>query len=99
MTPREASLDWCRRALSEELREPGPIAQGTLAEALVGMAEDLDIPVEELIAWIHSSTAKKAGWTPEAWKLHTKAYAALRERLTQQRNRDVERRLPEGWPE
>ena len=99
MTPRQASLAWVEQSLAEELREQIPAALEKLAETLVRIAEGFDIPVEELIAWIHSGSAKKGSWTPEVWTQHAKAYAALRDRLTRQRNEEAEGRLPRGFPE
>jgi hypothetical protein len=52
--PRDASVDWVRRSLTEELRDDSP-SVGTRAENLVAIAEHYQMPVDVLIMWIHAN--------------------------------------------
>jgi hypothetical protein len=71
-TARDASLDWVRRALAEELRDDSS-AIGTRAENLVAIAEHHNVPTEELIRWIHEPSPKKQ-WTAAEWRHYCEQY-------------------------
>ncbi len=74
-TAHEATLDWTRRALREELRDHSASIT-TRAENLVATAYRYGVPVEELILWIHTSCAGK-GWTAAEFRRYC---TALREK-------------------
>jgi hypothetical protein len=78
-TAREAALDWVRRALAEELRDDSATI-GTRAENLVAIAELNNIPVEELIIWIHKPAVKKQ-WTAAEWRRYCHEYVEMRRKL------------------
>lgn len=71
-TPREAALDWTRRALADEIRESEPLL-ATRAENLVAIAEYHDIPVEALVKWIHTPARGKR-WTAAEWRRWCEKY-------------------------
>ncbi len=57
--PREASVDWVRRSLSEELRDDSASVK-TRAENLVAILEANQLPIDLLILWIHQPAPGKA---------------------------------------
>jgi inhibitor of KinA sporulation pathway (predicted exonuclease) len=69
---RQASLDWVRRALAEELRDNSP-TMTTRAENLVAIAEYYQIPIEALIRWIHTRAPRKQ-WTAAEWRRWCEEY-------------------------
>jgi hypothetical protein len=78
-TARDASLDWAQRALLEELHgDPGDIT--ARAENMVAIAEHHQVPIEELIRWIHERCAGKS-WSAAEWRRYSQQYAELRTRL------------------
>ncbi len=64
-SPRDAAVDWARRALADELREQPDLT--ARAENLVAIAEHFDIPIEALIKWIHTPALGKR-WTAAEWR-------------------------------
>ncbi len=78
-TAREASLDWTRRALAEELRDH-TASIGTRAENLVAIAERYHVPTEELILWIHADCAGRQ-WSAAEFRRYCEEYAELRKKL------------------
>jgi hypothetical protein len=78
--PRDAALDWVKRALNEELRDDPSIP--TRAENLVAIAEHFDERVETLIRWIHTPARGKQ-WTAAEFR----RFCELRERQRPERPR------------
>lgn len=75
--PKAAALDWVRRALEETLPREAPADLLDLAYQLCSVASDHDVPIEELVLWIHSAEMHSV----EAWRRHALAYVELRRRL------------------
>ena len=80
-TPREAALDWIRRALSQELPNEEPAAILDLSFQFDAIAQSFDVPTEELVAWLHDGRGAAAEYTMLAWRAHAKEYAELQRRL------------------
>jgi hypothetical protein len=90
--PREAALAWIRLALTEEMPQAHPDKISTNADVLHAIAIDYDVPVEELVRWIHG--AETTDYSAAAWMKHCTWYAQFR-----QQNCSVEVLLPPHYPE
>jgi hypothetical protein len=75
----DAAMDWVRRALAEELRDTHAALIEGAAQILLAVAEDYEVPVEELIAWIHKPRPAKV--TAADWVRHCVEYEELRTKL------------------
>lgn len=76
---RTASLLWVRRALAAELREKGPHVN-VRAENLVAVAEEFDVSIEALVAWVRIRALGKR-WSAEEFRRWCERYVeAQRER-------------------
>lgn len=73
--PREAALDWTRRALLEELREAGQVRNR--AENLVAIAIESRIPIEDLIMWIHEQAPGKQ-WSGAEFRRFAELYNEMK---------------------
>jgi hypothetical protein len=63
---RAASVSWVQRTLMAERRETAPAAL-TRAENFVAIAEHFNVPIDVLIAWIHTPSTDKA-WSAAEWR-------------------------------
>lgn len=90
-TLREHSVDWIRRSLATELRDDSPMMR-TRAENLEAIMTTYDVPIEELIQWIHTDAPNKS-WSAAEFRRycevrHERAIAAA----------VAESLLPPNWP-
>lgn len=76
----DAAVDWARRALREEFHDVAVMGIDTAAQIFVAVAEDYDVPIEELIRWIHDPTRKEE-LTSSNWVRNCIEYTGLRARL------------------
>lgn len=79
---REASIDWVKRSLSEEMGEQAVTAEGLLqwAENLVAIAEHYEVAIEDLVQWIHYRSPLKE-WTAAEWRRWCESYVDARREL------------------
>jgi hypothetical protein len=75
-SPREASVEWVRQSLSEELRDRSPLVT-TRAENLVAIAEHYHVPVDALITWIHTPAPGKQ-WSAAEFRRWCEVFAPAR---------------------
>jgi acetyl-CoA carboxylase alpha subunit len=68
MTPTapEAALDWVQEALAHELRLAYPRTRRK-AEQLIAIADEYNVPIEELLLWIQTPCQGK-GWAVAEWR-------------------------------
>jgi hypothetical protein len=74
---RAAALDWIRTALREEKPDADAGALAAAAEMLHAQAVEFDVPVDELIRWIHEDRA----YDPASWRAHCSWYVEFRRHM------------------
>jgi hypothetical protein len=82
MPAREASIDWVKRALSEEIGERAVTGEELVqwAENLVAIAEHYGVAIEDLVQWIHFRSPLKE-WTAAEWRRWCEKYVETRREL------------------
>lgn len=80
ISPEAAALRWVRTAVGEERPDASPMLADSIARELHMIARKNEVPVEELIRWIHTEARDYSDWL-KVWKEHVARYVADRARL------------------
>jgi hypothetical protein len=77
-TTREYAIKRVTRALLDELPQQDPEALATRAEGLVAIAEDYDVPFENLLAWTYARAPGKE-WSGQEFHRWCELYREMKQ--------------------